>query len=80
MDNDREYIRYEEEVVAWRAVALAGYCLRNPGFADSPKIDPLGFTSFLRWGQELDILEHDLTECANEFILSSRSFIERPAN
>ncbi len=74
MEMGREYIRYEEEVVTWRTVAVAYYCLRNPGFADLPKIDPRDYTPFLRWGQELDILEHDLTECANEFILSSRSF------
>jgi len=72
--HDAEYIQHTEEVDNWVNLALVSYCLRNPGFADSPGIDSQGFAPFLRWGQELDILEYDLAQCGNEFILSSRSF------
>ncbi len=74
-----EYIQVHEELLRWRDVSLCLFFLSHLNLSqtalrevfESNRENILGF---LRWGLELDILEYDLIQCVNEFILSSRHF------
>jgi hypothetical protein len=71
-----DYVAPQEELFRWHELAVCSFYLRHPDAIESSARELLSAPSsemkeFLRWGQELAILEHDLTECINEFILSS---------
>ncbi len=59
----------------WQAISLFGFWLRYPNAHSPEGLNPLAVPKglkeaeegFLRYGAELRILEHDLTECVNEF-------------
>lgn len=56
----------------WRAIALDAFWLRFPAGLDAdrpaqpPRMEELA-VRFRRYGVELNVLEHDLAECLNEF-------------
>ena len=72
-----DYIQIQDELVRWDDVALCCFYLCHPdmlgiSFKEVREGHREELKGFLRWGNELDILEYDLTQCVNEFILSSR--------
>lgn len=68
---DWSVVRLDIEAERWRDVALDAFCLSAPAALDSSHpAEPLGMeeaaATFRRYGAELNVLEHDLTECLNE--------------
>jgi hypothetical protein len=58
----------DQDASRWIEISLLAYFMRYPGTNSNslePMADPL--RGFLRYGHELRVLEHDLTECINEF-------------
>jgi hypothetical protein len=63
-------IRLQEEANRWQAVAEFAFFLRHPELLSMPfsaAVSRSEFHRFRRFGQELHILEWDLTQCLNEF-------------
>src|SRR5689334_14081733 len=64
-------MRRQDEASLWNMIAGFSFWLRHPSELGSyPRVSPdfiPALDGFLRYGFELEVLEHDLTECINEF-------------
>lgn len=68
-----ELLMKEQAAERWRLLSV--FCLIIYGKTLSPIEVPRERTDrFVRIGQELEILEHDLTECINEFTMAFRVY------
>jgi hypothetical protein len=69
----------DEGAVRWRVASLLCFWLRYPHAYPTVMGAPEpALTSFLRYGDELRVLEHDLTECINEFRLAHEVLYHGP--
>ncbi len=65
-------------------MSLIGFFLRHPNVIDTaePLLPPRNLAEamdrFRRYGYELQILEHDLTECVNEFNMACENYYANP--
>lgn len=68
-------VRLDTDAERWRDIALDAFWLHSPLALDSDHpAEPPGMEKiaarFRKYGAELNVLEHDLTECLNEFKLA----------
>lgn len=66
------FVPLDTEAERWGAIAIDAFWLRYPAALDSERpAQPPGMEEiaarFRRYGAELNVLDHDLTECLNEF-------------
>ena len=77
-------VRRDGGAEEWRTVALHAFWLRSPAALDAQRpaepedMEELA-ASFRRHGQELNVLEHDLTECLNEFKQAYQVLYQEPS-
>lgn len=76
-------LKRQDEANLWPSIALYGLWLRHPRELSShfPRVSPglsAALDEFLRYGFELEILEHDLTECVNEFATTCERLYAEP--
>jgi len=77
-------VRLDAEAFRWQELAQYAFWLRYPAALDSVRPgQPPGMeeaaATFRRYGEELNVLEHDLTECLNEFKQSYQVLYREPS-
>src|SRR5262245_23267866 len=74
-------VRLDPDAERWSPIAHHAFWLRFPAALDSESpTQASGMEEFRRYGVELNVLEHDLTECLNEFKQSYEVLYQDPRN
>lgn len=73
-------LRDSEGAERWFWISAMGFWGRHPECvtAEVPKALKGDFDTFRRYGYELQVLEHDLTECINEFRMACDHYYSNP--